>query len=84
MVQGEDAGALVALIEALKRLGYTFTTVTPSTHERVNRRPCAEQARNLRDVFGWSRPFDEGSVRGRGVNSRTALAGIGVAIGPCG
>ena len=25
-----------------------------------------------------------GSVRGRGVNSRTALAGIGVAIGPCG
>jgi hypothetical protein len=26
----------------------------------------------------------EGSVRGRGVNSRTALAGIGVAIGPCG
>ena len=59
MVQGEDAGALVALIEALKRLGYTFTTVTPSTHERVNRRPCAEQARNLRDVFGWSRPFDE-------------------------
>ena len=27
---------------------------------------------------------EEGSVRGRGVNSRTALAGIGVAIGPCG
>ena len=27
---------------------------------------------------------DVGSVRGRGVNSRTALAGIGVAIGPCG
>ncbi len=26
----------------------------------------------------------QGSVRGRGVNSRTALAGIGVAIGPCG
>jgi hypothetical protein len=25
-----------------------------------------------------------GSVRGRGVISRTALAGIGVAIGPCG
>ena len=32
-------------------------------------------------IAAWS---SQGSVRGRGVNSRTALAGIGVAIGPCG
>ena len=34
-------------------------------------------------AWNASRALD-GSVRGRGVNSRTALAGIGVAIGPCG
>jgi SAM-dependent methyltransferase len=55
--QAEDA--LVAVVEALKRLDYAFTTVTPATHERVNRRPEAARARNLRDVFGWSRPFEE-------------------------
>jgi SAM-dependent methyltransferase len=31
--------------------------VTPATHERVNCRPGNEWARDLRDVFGWSRPF---------------------------
>ena len=41
-------------------------------------RPVERLAQNLY----ISAPY--GSVRGRGVNSRTALAGIGVAIGPCG
>lgn len=49
--------ALVALGRWLQSTGYAFTTVTPATHARVNARPDAAQARTVRDVFGWSRPF---------------------------
>ena len=50
---------------------------------------CIENGSPLPDGYyrkGIGRTGDTllGSVRGRGVNSRTALAGIGVAIGPCG
>jgi SAM-dependent methyltransferase len=58
----EDAAdhALHQLGTALKDCGYTFTTVTPATHQRVNDRPANARARGLRDVFGWSRPFGPG------------------------
>lgn len=49
--------SLVQLGQALRQLGYRFTTVTPLTHERVNARSGNEFAAHLRDVFGWSRPF---------------------------
>jgi hypothetical protein len=49
--------ALLRLGRTLKDQGYRFTTVTPATHARVNRRPANATARDLRDVFGWSRPF---------------------------
>jgi methylase of polypeptide subunit release factors len=49
--------ALHDLGDALKGLGYRFVTVTPATHHRVNQRPENAWARNLTDVFGWSRPF---------------------------
>src|SRR3954471_3677710 len=49
--------ALLRLGRALKHARYRFTTVTPATHERVNRRPANATARSLRDVFGWNRPF---------------------------
>lgn len=49
--------ALVEVGTQLRELGYQFTTVTPETHRRNNARPSAQQARTLRDVFGWSRPF---------------------------
>jgi len=52
--------ALLRLGVALKDAGYSFTTVTPATHERVNRRPANAWARDVRDVFGWSRPFRPG------------------------
>ena len=55
----EPDDALLALVGMLKDLGYTFTTVTPATHSKVNARPANARARNLRDVFGWSRPFSE-------------------------
>lgn len=49
--------ALLRLGRMLKETGYRFTTVTPATHERVNRRPACATAHDVRDVFGWSRPF---------------------------
>ena len=49
--------ALLALGRWLRSTHYAFTTVTPATHARVNARPQAQQAANVRDVFGWSRPF---------------------------
>jgi SAM-dependent methyltransferase len=52
--------ALVALGEALRAQGYRHVTVTPETHRRVNARPGNAQARSVRDVFGWSRPFAAG------------------------
>jgi len=42
----------------LRAIGYKFTTATPATHRLVNARSGNRQARTLRDVFGWSRPFD--------------------------
>jgi len=52
-----QATALLTLGTTLRQAGYRFMTVTPSTHRRINGRPGNEQARDLRDVFGWSRPF---------------------------
>lgn len=52
-----DAEAAQVLLQELQRNAYSFTTVTPLTHAHVNARFGNEQARNLRDVFGWSRPF---------------------------
>jgi methylase of polypeptide subunit release factors len=49
--------ALLRLGEALRASGYEFTTVTPATHARVNARAENSKAKDLRDVFGWSRPL---------------------------
>jgi release factor glutamine methyltransferase len=55
-----DAGqrALFELGRELSRLGYRFTTPTPETHRRVVSRKGG-LARDLRDVFGWSLPFEQ-------------------------
>ncbi|MEB6591367.1 MULTISPECIES: class I SAM-dependent methyltransferase [Pseudomonas] len=55
--QIEADQALLQLGQRLRADGYRFTCVTPATHARNNARKGAEQARTLRDVFGWSRPF---------------------------
>ncbi|MDZ3992450.1 class I SAM-dependent methyltransferase [Pseudomonas sp. Teo4] len=49
--------ALLQLGRRLSADGYRFTCVTPNTHAHVNGRATAREARDLRDVFGWSRPF---------------------------
>ncbi|WP_339649317.1 class I SAM-dependent methyltransferase [Halopseudomonas pelagia] len=51
------AKALVALAGKLQTYGYGFTTVTPLTHAYNNERQGNRWAEDLRDVFGWSRPF---------------------------
>jgi len=52
--------ALLRLGRALQDRGYRFTTVTPATHARVNRRPANAWATTVRDALGWSRPFRTG------------------------
>jgi methylase of polypeptide subunit release factors len=52
--------ALLRVAAFLQQQGYAFTTVTPATHARVNGRASAQLARDLRDVFGWSRAFAPG------------------------
>lgn len=49
--------ALFDLAVALEATGYSFTTVSPATHARVNARPANAWARSTQDIFGWSRPF---------------------------
>lgn len=49
--------ALVELADKLRSYGYHFTTVTPLTHAYNNERQSSKWAQDLRDVFGWSRPF---------------------------
>jgi hypothetical protein len=58
-VSDPDAAPL-ALLEGLGMAGYRFVTVTPETHRRVLEREAGRVARDLRDVFGWSLPFEEG------------------------
>jgi methylase of polypeptide subunit release factors len=53
----DEDRALLRLGEALRAAGYEFTTPTPATHARVNARPENARAKDLRDVFGWSRPL---------------------------
>ncbi|HYQ40780.1 MAG TPA: class I SAM-dependent methyltransferase [Polyangiaceae bacterium] len=49
--------ALIALGQRLSRMGYRFTTVTPTAQGIVNRRAANQKARSLVDIFGWNRPF---------------------------
>lgn len=56
---GADAG-LIDLLGALSAAGYRFVAVTPETHRRVLERGAGRVAHDLRDVFGWNLPFEEG------------------------
>ncbi|WP_374468832.1 methyltransferase [Phenylobacterium sp.] len=54
--------ALHALLRRLDELGYDFVTPTPLTHQRVVRRPGMRLARSVRDVLGWSLPFEPSAL----------------------
>lgn len=49
--------ALFQVGRLLQQESYRFTTVTPDTHTIVNTRSADSLATNLREVFGWNRPF---------------------------
>jgi methylase of polypeptide subunit release factors len=49
--------ALADLLGAIAATGYGFVPPTPETHRRVNARAGNDTARDLRGIFGWSRPF---------------------------
>ena len=56
--------ALVRLLTELDDGGYDFITVTPETHRRVLERRQGESAQTVRDVFGWSMPFQRELLAG--------------------
>ena len=57
-----DTEHLVELARLVQATGYRFITPTPATHARVNARPGSAWAKDLRGIFGWSRPFHPGAV----------------------
>ncbi len=58
----ESEQGLLRLGSYLRESGYHFTTVTPLTHHYNNQRAANRTALNLRDIFGWSRPFEQATV----------------------
>ena len=74
-------GALLELLTALRALDYDFVTVTPETHRRVLARDPGRTASDLRDVFGWSLPF-EPDVRPKPVAEALERSGMVEARGP--
>jgi hypothetical protein len=78
--------ALIELGRSLERERYRFVTVTPETHRRVNARAQRlglGRAADLRDVFGWNRPFAPGLLAPRMLELLQAadmLAGQGDAL----
>jgi len=58
-VSAADEG-LTDLLRALGDSEYRFATVTPETHRRVLERGDGRIAGDLREVFGWNLPFEEG------------------------
>ncbi|MBD8548209.1 methyltransferase [Sphingomonas sp. CFBP 8760] len=57
-----DPAAFHDLLDRLDRAAYRFVTVTPASHAHVVARPDRRQAGSLRDIFGWSLPFDPGKL----------------------
>jgi len=57
MSLNEADSHLAALLDRLKSLGYRFVPPTPESHRRVVARFDKAEAADLRDIFGWSRPF---------------------------
>lgn len=64
-MSGSEVAALRATARWLRAQGYHFVTPTPATHARVLRRQPGAPARDLRDVFGWSRPFHPDLLSGQ-------------------
>ncbi len=66
---------LEELLRALAARGYRFVPPTPATHRRVISRPSRREAVDLRDVFGWSLPFQD-TVLDAGILALMQAAGV--------
>lgn len=53
---------LTHLLQALSASAYRFVAVTPETHRRVLERSPGRLGVDLRDVFGWNLPFEDGAL----------------------
>lgn len=58
---GADGSVLIQLLALVDAQGYAFVTPSPDTHAVVLARAPGAMARDLRDIFGWSRPFNSGA-----------------------
>lgn len=54
--------ALVELGQYLAGSGYSHVAVTPLTHQYNNQRHAGASGSSLRDIFGWSRPFERAAI----------------------
>ena len=54
---------LAMLLSELAASNYRFTTPTPLTHQRALAHRNGRTAASLRDIFGWSLPFQAEAVR---------------------
>lgn len=61
----ETDQGLLRLGEYLMQSGYRCTAVTPLTHQYNNQRAANRLASDLRDILGWSRPFERSVVTDR-------------------
>jgi hypothetical protein len=93
MAVGTPDHHLVRVLEIVAAHHYRFTTVTPATHARILARDPGRLAHDLRDVFGWNRPFapsllpadllqalsDAAAIEDRGgrFRSRVRIASVG-------
>ena len=68
----QEIATLLALGQWLRAQDYCFTTVTPATQARVNARAGPAQAGNLRDIFGWSRPFASDGLQSQALDWLTS------------
>jgi release factor glutamine methyltransferase len=72
--------ALAELGRALQASSYRFITPTPNTHALVLARATGDRgepwARDLRDVFGWSKPFKAESLDARLLALLDAAGGL--------
>ena len=53
---------LTLLLAYLQTHNYVFTTISPTSHERVNSRLQNAIAISLVDIFGWNRPFKRDAI----------------------
>lgn len=78
----DTTSGLLELGRYLKTVDYRFVAVTPETHQHYLKRMAERPVRDLRDIFGWSRSFEQGQVTGEAFDLM-AQAGVLVQKGDC-